>query len=199
LPGEPTQVRLHTPAHDYGDITISLRGTHQIGNAVVAVRLLELLDQQGVAVPPDAIVAGLATVTWPGRMDHRRLSNGREMLLDAAHNPAGAAMLATYIADTFEEKPPLVFAAMRDKDARRMFDALLPSVSAVIVTRARNPRSADPDLLAREAAAAAPDIPVHVEPVTREALAAAWRLSSRIVVAGSIFLLGDVMKETDGT
>ena len=121
------------------------------------------------------------------------------MLLDAAHNPAGAAMLASYIAETFDRKPPLVFAAMRDKDVPQMFEALLPSVSAVIVTRARNPRSADPDLLAREAAAAAPDIPVHIEPVTREALAAAWRLSPRIVVAGSIFLLGDVMKETGGS
>jgi dihydrofolate synthase/folylpolyglutamate synthase len=198
-PGQPTRVKLHTPAHDYGDITISLRGTHQIGNAVVAVRLLELLDQQGVTVPPEAIAAGLATVMWPGRMDLRRLSNGCEMLLDAAHNPAGAAMLATYIADTFDERPPLVFAAMRDKDVRRMFEALLPAVSAVIVTRARNPRSADLDLLAREASAAAPDLPVHVEPVTREALAAAWRLSSRIVVAGSIFLLGDVMRETGGS
>jgi dihydrofolate synthase/folylpolyglutamate synthase len=199
VPGEATRVRLRTPAHDYGDITISLRGAHQIGNAVVAVRLLERLDQQGVAVPPDAIAAGLATVTWPGRMDHRRLSNGREMLLDAAHNPAGAAMLAAYLTETFESKPPLVFAAMRDKDVRRMFEALLPSVSAVIVTRARNPRSADTDALAREAVAVAPDVPVQMEPVLRDALAAAWRLSSRIVVAGSIFLLGDVIKETDGS
>jgi dihydrofolate synthase/folylpolyglutamate synthase len=198
-PGERTRVRLQTPTYDYGEITISLRGAHQIGNAVVAVRLLELLDQQGVRVPPEAIVEGLATVTWPGRMDHRRLSNGREMLLDAAHNPAGAAMLAAYIADAFGGKPPLVFAAMRDKDVRRMFEALLPSVSAVIVTRARNPRSADPGALAREAAAIAPDIPIHVAPVLGDGLAAAWRLSSRIVVAGSIFLLGDVLKETTGS
>jgi len=190
---------LRTPARDYGDVTISLRGAHQIGNAVVAVRLLELLDQQGVGVPADAIVEGLATVKWPGRMDHRRLSDGREMLLDAAHNPAGAAMLATYITDTFDRKPPLVFAAMRDKDVAQMFEALLPSVSAVIVTRARNPRSAEPDRLAREAEAIAPGIAVHVEPVMRDALAAAWRLSPRIVVAGSIFLLGDVIKETGGS
>jgi dihydrofolate synthase/folylpolyglutamate synthase len=198
-PEEPNRIRLRTPARDYGDVTISLRGAHQIGNAVVAVRLLELLDQQGVGVPADAIVEGLATVKWPGRMDHRRLSDGREMLLDAAHNPAGAAMLASYITDTFDRKPPLVFAAMRDKDVPQMFEALLPSVSAVIVTRARNPRSAEPDRLAREAEAIAPGIAVQVEPVMRDALAAAWRLSPRIVVAGSIFLLGDVIKETGGS
>jgi dihydrofolate synthase/folylpolyglutamate synthase len=195
----PTRVRLRTPAHDYGDVILSLRGEHQIGYAVVAVRLLELLDRQGIAVPAAAIVEGLATVSWPGRLDHRRLSNGREMILDAAHNPAGAAMLAAYIAETLDEKPPLVFAVMRDKDAARMFEALLPSVSALIVTRTSNPRSADPDTLAERATAIAPELPVRVEPARGDALAAAWNLSSRIVVAGSIFLLGDVMKETAGS
>ncbi len=198
-PDAPTRVRLRTAAHDYGDVTLSLRGDHQVGNAVVAVRLLERLDRQGIAVPAAAIVEGLATVSWPGRLDHRRLSDGREMILDAAHNPAGAAMLAAYIAETLDEKPPLVFAVMRDKDASRMFEALLPSVSALIVTRTSNPRSADPDTLAERAAAIAPELPVRVEPARGDALAAAWRLSPRIVVAGSIFLIGDVMKETAGS
>jgi dihydrofolate synthase/folylpolyglutamate synthase len=197
--GAPTRVRLRTPAHDYGEITISLRGAHQIGNAVVAVRLLELLDERGVIVPPDAIVRGLGSVTWPGRLDHRRLSHGREMLLDAAHNPAGAAMLAEYIAETFDEKPPLVFAAMRDKDAARMFEVLLPSVGALIVTRASATRSADPETLAHHATTVAPGLRVLVEPVRADALAAAWNMSPRIVVAGSIFLLGDVLKETEGS
>src|SRR6185295_7601675 len=110
----PTRIRLRTPARDYGELTISLRGAHQIGNAVVAVRLLELVDQRGLAVPVDAIVRGLGAVTWPGRLDHRRLPDGREMVLDAAHNPAGAASLAAYLAETCAEKPPLVFAAMVD-------------------------------------------------------------------------------------
>ena len=197
--GAPTRVRLRTPAHDYGEITLSLRGAHQVGNAVVAVRLLELLDERGVIVPPDAIVRGLGSVTWPGRLDYRQLSHGREMLLDAAHNPAGAAMLAEYIAETFDEKPPLVFAAMRDKDAARMFEGLLPSVGALIVTRASATRSAEPETLAHHATTVAPGLRVLVEPVRANALAAAWNMSSRIVVAGSIFLLGDVLKETEGS
>ena len=197
--GGPTRVRLRTPMHDYGEITLSLRGTHQIGNAVVAVRLLELLDRRGIAAPAGAIVEGLATVTWPGRLDHRQFPDGREMLLDAAHNPAGAAMLAGYIADTFDEKPPLVFAAMRDKDAARMFEVLLPAVGALIVTRASTTRSADPETLARHAMAVAPGLRVIVEPARAGALAAAWNISPRIVVAGSIFLLGDVLKEMGGS
>jgi dihydrofolate synthase/folylpolyglutamate synthase len=88
-------IRLRTPVRDYGDVAIGLQGTHQIGNAVVAVRVLELLDEQGVSVPASAVVAGLARPSWPGRLDLRRLPDGREILFDAAHNPAGAAALAS--------------------------------------------------------------------------------------------------------
>jgi dihydrofolate synthase/folylpolyglutamate synthase len=92
-----------------------------------------------------------------------------------------------------------VFAAMRDKDVTGMFAALLPAVGHLVVTRASNARSAAPDALAERARAIAPGLPVSIEPHLAEALAAAWRLSPRIVVAGSIFLLGDVMKLVDGT
>ena len=118
------------------------------------------------------------------------------MILDAAHNPAGAATLAAYLAETFAEKLPLVFAAMIDKDVRGMFEALLPAVSTLVVTRSSTARSADPATLARQAVSIAPHLPVRVEPIRANALAAAWASSPRIVVAGSIFLLGDVLNET---
>jgi dihydrofolate synthase/folylpolyglutamate synthase len=187
------RVRLRTPIHDYGEIDIALKGAHQIGNAVVAVRLLELLD-----VPAPAILDGLAHVSWPGRLELRRLAGGREAILDAAHNPAGAAALASYLQEQSGHKPPLVFGAMRDKDVDDMFRALLPAVSALIATRTSNPRAADPATLAERARAIAPEIRVTVEPSPRDALAAAWRLAPRVVVAGSIFLVGDVMREMDG-
>lgn len=116
------------------------------------------------------------------------------MILDAAHNPAGAATLAAYLAETLAEKPPLVFAAMGDKDARRMFECLLPAVSAIVVTRTSSSRSAAPDALAQQATAVNPLMPVIVQPVPADALEEAWKMSPRIVVAGSIFLLADVLK-----
>jgi dihydrofolate synthase/folylpolyglutamate synthase len=195
-PGAPTRIRLRTPTHDYGELTISLRGAHQIGNAVVAVRILELLGALGIRVPAAAIADGLANVSWPGRLEHRRISADREMILDAAHNPAGAAALAAYLSETFDERLPLVFAAMRDKDVPRMFEVLLPAVSTVILTRASNRRSADLEDLAQQASAAS-KTSVLVRPALADALATAWGLSSRIVVAGSIFLLGDVLKEIE--
>jgi len=84
---------------------------------------------------------------------------------------------------------------MRDKDIDGMFRILLPAIGAAVMTRASNPRSADPGMLADSARTIAPALPIAIEPSSADALAAAWRMSPRIVVAGSIFLLGDVMQQ----
>ena len=186
---------IHASASDVDGFTIGLRGAHQRVNAAVARKLLETLDARGIRVRPGAIATGLATAEWPGRLDWRRLSDGRDVLLDAAHNPAGAAALASYLKDLPGPAPPLVFAAMRDKDIRGMLTALLPSIGQLIVTRASNARSEEPSAILAHARTIAPSLPVSAEPSVSGALAAAWRTSSRIVVAGSIFLLGDVLRQ----
>ena len=187
------------PAHDsralepYAPIRLGLAGAHQVGNAVVAVRVLEELDRQGRVVPAAAIRTGLEQVAWPGRLERRRLPDGREVLLDAAHNADGARALRDYLAAA--PPRPIVFAAMRDKDVRTIIEILAPVVSAFVMTRASNERSADPTVLADFARATDPRVAVAVEPVVGDALTHAWRLSPLIIVAGSIFLLGDVIKE----
>jgi dihydrofolate synthase/folylpolyglutamate synthase len=188
---------IRTTAADAGGFAIHLAGSHQRSNAGIAVRLLEILDTSAIGVPAHAVSAGLADPQWPGRLDTRRLADGRELLLDAAHNPAGAAALASYLIAGGGPPRPLVFAAMRDKDIPGMFAALLPAVGGLVVTRASNARSAEPEALAVHARGIAPGLPIAIEPIVEEALAAAWRQSPRIVVAGSIFLLGDVMKLVD--
>jgi dihydrofolate synthase/folylpolyglutamate synthase len=180
----------------YEGTKLALDGAHQVRNAAVAVALLEIADRHGLAAGHDAIVAGLSDVRWPGRLDLRRLDDGRELLLDAAHNPDGAAALADFLKIPGRSaKPPLVFAAMRDKAVDEMLGVVLPQVSALVATRASNPRSADPQDIAAAARVMAPGLPVVVEPSLRDALELAWRRSNRIVVAGSIFLLGDVFAE----
>jgi len=186
---------LRTPARDYGTMTLGLRGAHQVRNAVVAVRVLELLERQGIAVPPAAIASGLAEPSWPGRLDLRRLNDGREALLDAAHNPAGAAALASYLNEQQGGRLPLVFGVMADKDVDGMLEALVPAVERIVVTRASNRRAADPHALAARVARLAPRLPAAVVASPADALRAAWRTSRRIVVAGSIFLVGDVLRE----
>jgi dihydrofolate synthase/folylpolyglutamate synthase len=184
---------------DVDGMTLGLAGAHQRANAAVAMRVLQLLDARGIAVPAHAIAAGLLDPRWPGRLEVRRLAGGRELLLDAAHNPAGAASLASYLKALGGNPRPLVLAAMRDKDVAGIFAALLPAVGSLIVTRASNPRSADPEVLAQRARAVAPALPITIEPALDAALDAAWRAAPRIVVAGSIFLLGDVMKRAGGS
>jgi dihydrofolate synthase/folylpolyglutamate synthase len=187
-------IGLRTPVRDYGEVTMGLQGAHQIGNALVAVRMLELLDSQGIAVPAGAVRSALARPSWPGRLDLRRLPDGREILFDAAHNPAGAASLASYLKEIDTGRLPLVFAGMHDKDLEGMLRPLLPVVGPLVVTRASNRRSADPERLVELARRIAPETSVTVAASPLEALDIAWRASPRIIVAGSIFLLGDVMK-----
>src|SRR5207237_5647249 len=105
----------------------------------------ELSAYQGIGLPANAVRSALARPAWPGRLDLRRLADGREMLLDAAHNPAGAATLASYLQELKMIRLPLVFAGMHDKDLEGMLRALLPVVGALVVTRASNRRSADPE------------------------------------------------------
>src|SRR5262249_19811603 len=103
--GPPQRISLKSPRHDYGEVALALDGMHQIGNAVVAVRALEELDEAGVSVPPAAIARGLATTRWPGRLERIVVPGGREALLEAAHNPAGAAALAAYLSDKRMVRP----------------------------------------------------------------------------------------------
>jgi len=188
------QITLQTSSRHYGRVTLALAGRHQVGNAEVAVCVAEALDAAGLAVPIDAVRHGLADTRWPGRLERRRLPDGRDLLLDAAHNPEGAVALASFLA---AERDPrvLVFGAMDDKDAGTMLSVLTPRARALVLTRANTPRSADPAALSAAVAGANVRCPVHVEPDLAAALALAWGLAPRVVVAGSIFLVGDVMKQ----
>ena len=190
---------IRTSGDSIGDAPVGLSGAHQRDNAAVAVGILRTLNARGIPVSEQAITEGLAHPQWPGRLDLRRLPDGREALLDAAHNPAGAAALASYLKaaalkDPRFSHPPLVFAAMRDKDIEGMFRTLLPVVGPIVLTRASTPRSAPPHELGRAVRHLAPDRIVAIEDSAAAALASAWRIAPTIVVAGSIFLLGDVLE-----
>ncbi|MCU0250741.1 MAG: Mur ligase family protein [Vicinamibacterales bacterium] len=194
MTGGVASMTLRTPAGAYGPLTLGLRGRHQVQNALVAVRLLEALSKAGVAVPAPAIERGLGEATWPGRLDWRRLAGGRRVLLDAAHNEAGAAALAEYLRDAVPGgRQPLVFGAVRDKDHAGMLRHLLPCATIVVVTVPPTPRAADPDALRTAALAIDPGAHVVVEREPVAAMDAAWASAPEISVAGSIFLLGAVL------
>jgi dihydrofolate synthase/folylpolyglutamate synthase len=191
-------LQLVTPRRAYPPARLALRGRHQVENAIVAVRLLEELSSTSarIEVPGAAIVAGLESVRWPGRLDLREVAPGRQLLLDAAHNPAGARVLADYLREFHPGPLPIVFGIMRDKDASGTLAPLLPLAAPLILTRARTDRALPLDALetvARRLGSAR----VVVEREPREALERAWSFGPLACVAGSIFLVGDVLADLD--
>ena len=187
-----TSVHVVTPQHDYGWVRLGLRGDHQIPNALVAIRLLEAVHTT-MTIAFDEIVAGIRDVRWPGRLHIVDAGDGRRVLLDAAHNPAGASVLARYLAREFPEPLPLVFAAMRDKDVVPMLKALLPIAGHVVMTQAATPRARDAAELAAMAVDLVPRDRIAVERDPAKALERAWSHGPLIVAAGSIFLIGDLL------
>jgi dihydrofolate synthase/folylpolyglutamate synthase len=190
-----TRLRLRTPARDYGELTLALRGAHQVGNAIVALRALESVDQATpLRVPPAAIVEGLTRARWPGRLDVRHLPGGRTLILDAAHNPAGASALADYLRDTGQAPLPIVFGVMGDKDVTPMLRQLAPLASLLVFTQVETRRARAADSLPAAARAAG----VHVRPVVvpdpGQAIEEAWRAAPGICVTGSIFLIGEILR-----
>jgi dihydrofolate synthase / folylpolyglutamate synthase len=169
-------------------LELSLPGAHQRDNALVAMGILHELRPRGFVVDEGAIERALATVRWPGRLERFRRGEC-EVLVDAAHNPAGARALAAYLRESGWIGATLVFGAMSDKDARGMLEVLLPVTSRVILTTPSTPRAQRAAELAHLLPhTAATRVEVIDEPAA--ALSHATATSRRVVVAGSMFLIG---------
>ncbi|MEW5984879.1 MAG: folylpolyglutamate synthase/dihydrofolate synthase family protein [Acidobacteriota bacterium] len=185
-------IALATPVRTYPPVTLSLRGRHQVDNAIVAVRALEALDACGTHVPESAIREGLACARWAGRLEVVDLGQGRSVLLDAAHNPAGAHALGEYLAECYPNGIVLVFGAVRDKDHRGMLCELLPHATHVVLSAPPTHRAAPTHELVAIARELRPGLPLIESPSPDEALAHALALGPSVCVAGSIYLLGAV-------
>jgi len=188
-----------------GRTRVGLRGRHQAANAATADALLDALEAAGIAtVGWDARRQGYASAVWPGRLELLSIG-GRDVLLDGAHNPAGAAALAVALDDLrpFLVDGPVTFvtAAMGDKDVDGIVAALAGTGGAstlldatIVCTSLDLPRSMPAgDLAARwlvgRSATARGGIVVEADPIAAvdRAVAAA---RGPVVVAGSLYLVG---------
>ena len=182
-----------------GRTFVGLRGRHQAANAAVAHALLDALGDAAIADIPDADRrAGFAAARWPGRLELLEV-DGREVLLDGAHNPAGAAALAAALDDLRPFLRPgsitLVVASMADKDVEGVVAALAAARALegarIIATRIDAPRALAADELAAAWRAASPDVTVTTELDPGVALGAAIAgADGPVVVAGSLYLVG---------
>jgi dihydrofolate synthase/folylpolyglutamate synthase len=187
---------IRTPDREYPACVLALRGRHQIANAVLAVRALEAVQRGGLPVPASAVAAGLERARWPGRLEYVRADRG-DLLLDCAHNPAGARTLAAYLAEVHPGGLPLVIGAVGDKDHAGLLAPLLPHATRVIVTEPPTPRAmraADLAAIAtrvqaeRPGAARAAEIVVEAD--LGRAIDDACDAGPVACLTGSIFLVG---------
>ena len=189
LTEEGTVITLDTPHHRLERVSLALSGRHQAFNAATAVTLLEELDVTGISVHREAILAGLTSARWPGRLERFRCGSS-EVLLDAAHNPAATAALAAHLRDIGWSGATMVFGAMRDKDLAGMLAPLAPAIARLICTTAPGPRAAPASELAAIARTIAGSPAAVAIDSPEEALRLACADAAHVVVAGSIFLIG---------
>ncbi|MBV9291600.1 MAG: bifunctional folylpolyglutamate synthase/dihydrofolate synthase [Frankiales bacterium] len=188
---------------DYAEVFLPLHGAHQAGNAATALAAVEAFF--GVRGGPaegrgpldgDVVRSAFASVTSPGRLEIVRRSP--TVILDGAHNPAGAAALAEALGEAFTfDRLVAVVAVLDDKDAAGLLAALEPVVDAVVATSNTSPRALPAEALAAVAAdvlggdrvslAARLDDAIEVA----VALAEADGLGGGVLVTGSIVTVGD--------
>ncbi|WP_377643541.1 bifunctional folylpolyglutamate synthase/dihydrofolate synthase [Oryzobacter terrae] len=138
------QISVRGLAAEYPDLYLPLHGTHQAQNAAVAVAAVEAFLGGGEQpIDIEVVRAGLARVDSPGRLEIVRRSP--TVLVDAAHNPAGAVALVQALEDSFTFARLVgVVAVMKDKDVVEMLEILEPALDEVVVTRTTSPRAMSP-------------------------------------------------------
>ena len=127
-------------------VRLKLRGLHQIVNATTALGASEILEQLGYPVSTSAMVEGLQSVEWPGRFE--LVASSPRVVLDGAHNPAGAVALRESLKEEFPYRHLiLLIGILKDKDFRTILQTLAPLADHVILSRPHLDRAAPVSLL----------------------------------------------------
>jgi dihydrofolate synthase / folylpolyglutamate synthase len=182
-------------------ITVPLAGAHQQENAAVTVAALTQVQAHLPALTDGAIMAGIADVSWPGRLQmlHPGSAETPIVLLDSAHNPHSAKVLADALPATYRYRQLwLVLGITADKNISGILQQLLPVADHAVVTRSTHPRAAAPETLAQLAGELGYDVQVYA--TVAEAVTAVFQAAEPgdlICVTGSIFVVGDLLNQWD--
>lgn len=120
-------------------LALNLRGGHQFQNASLAIATLEMLMDKGFAISPECLIDGLGKVFWPGRLE--TVSQNPMIILDGAHNPAGAEVLSRAIGELEFSRLYLVLGIMADKEVEGIISYLAPLANEVILSRPKYERA----------------------------------------------------------
>ena len=179
----------------YTALECPLQGRFQLDNLACALALIELADEAGVKVPETAVRAGLQQVAWEGRLEV--IAHAPTVMVDGAHNPAAAHVLADYLAGWRRTNPAgritLIMGMMRDKHPQEFLAPLLPVLDTLILTQADLPRASTGSELRALLADVAPAAQVTSTPADAMALATRSAAPSDLIcVTGSLMLVGEI-------
>ena len=176
----------------YDETPIALAGANQKQNAALAIAALRAAK---IDIDNSAIVQGLTRIEWPGRFQRW----DERTIIDGAHNPAAARMLAETWREMFgDQRATLVLAVLSDKDLRGICEALAPIASSVLLPKIRSERAAEPEELANVLANITPPLPCSITPSIDEALTLARAKPNLILITGSLHFAGEVIAHLRG-
>jgi dihydrofolate synthase/folylpolyglutamate synthase len=178
------------------NVDFPLAGRHQLRNLALAITTAEQLNQCGFHISARHIEQGIRVTRWPARFQVIPPEAGfPEIVLDVAHNPAGAWALRSALSTVYEGRPfTFLFGAMRDKAIGEIAEILFPLGERVVATQAENPRAASPEEIA--ALGTRTQTEVLQEKSVRAALERARILEGKkglIVITGSVYVVGEAL------
>lgn len=197
-------ITVRTPAAVYEDVFVPLFGDYQASNAAAAIAAVEAF-MGGRALDAKVVEAGMLSATSPGRLQVVRHSP--TIIVDAAHNPAGAHTLGESISEAFDfERVVGVYSAMGDKDIEGVLGEVEPYLDSIVITQMPGPRAKPAEEIAQIAREVFGSDRVDVQEDILEAIATAVNLGESgdesapvtgVVVFGSVLLAGEVLRLMD--
>ncbi len=188
----------------FKDLKTGLKGSHQIENAALAIAGCEIVAKHPDLAYPDRLLDpvniqdGLKNAQWPGRLEY--IMEDPLVIIDGAHNLKASAVLGSYLSEHFPgRKITLVLGMLDDKPYEKMLKNLLPAAGRVILTRADNDRSIDPQVL-EQCARLYTDVPVMIEPRVGRAVEKAVSKAHTdevVCIAGSLYVAGEAREKIE--
>ncbi len=189
----PLSVVTPSDARAMADYEIALVGEHQRMNAAVAVKTVRVLERS-IPVSEPALHRGLKETQWAGRWQIVQRANGKKLVLDGAHNPAAAQMLAGAWQREFAgNNAALILGMMRDKDVGAVCKILAPLASQIFLAPIGSERSADPESMIDDCRRANPSAQITVCRNLADAFTKAGA-EPLVVVTGSLYFVGEALE-----
>ncbi len=174
-----------TPIDEY-NFEVHLNGEHQIKNALIAIKSIELLNKKGYNIERESIFKGIKMNFVPGRIEI--IDKSPQIILDGGHNLEGIKALTKFLEQKKFKNLTLIFGVLRDKNYKKMVPLLLPFIKNVIITEPVSKRALEAEKLIKLFVTKN----VLVEKNIKKVLKLANQFNEKILITGSFYLAGEI-------